>query len=73
MSRDDDGWKPGPPPLDEPGRYDCRSVIGGCQACEVVDGEAYFDGDFLNGRYYADERTYANVAWHFPIPSPPAP
>lgn len=71
-------WKPGPPPLDVPGRYDTDSCVKVTHAngtielrgvrllIEVADGVAFTDTLDL-----ADN--YADVRSHFgPIPSPPS-
>jgi hypothetical protein len=69
MSRDDDGWKPGPPPLDAYGRFDCVFLGDLRWLVEHTpeDGWTYDLGEpFKAGMLQ-------QVRWHFPIPSPPAP
>jgi hypothetical protein len=76
MSRDDNGWKPGPPPLDKPGRYDCvivqdfrRSPTLARRLVIVTPlGSRKLDGGSTVGRDY-----FNRIGWHFPIPEPPAP
>lgn len=59
------GWKPGPPPLDTPGRYDLV-LVGLRRVVEVKDGE-YLDEQWEPmGRHWMTRCTM-----HYPIPDPP--
>ena len=68
-------WKPGPPPLDRDGRYDCGIDCGGFCACEVIGGAVYFDDQYepYTAKKISDMDRWADVVMHFPIPDPPLP
>lgn len=66
-------WKPGPPPLDALGRYDCCVPYGVGDGtwnigCDVIVADGEYDLYWDDMGCDRDRR----VTWHFgPIPSPP--
>lgn len=66
-------WKPGPPPLDRPGRFDAVFDDGARRAVTV--GMYAADGDVEGDRNTGTRFFYsaARILWHLgPIPDPPS-
>ncbi len=65
-------WTPGPPPLDQAGRYDCSWLCWRCvvEVAWIPLKQRYGLYDDDNNRLHP--HYVRDVVWHLPLPDPPS-